>query len=52
MVRVVDGPAPPGLCGGHGVKVTDRRKFENAIRESLDHKRPALIEIMTDADLA
>ncbi len=39
------------LCGGHGVKVTDPAEIESAIREALDHKGPALVEIMTDADL-
>lgn len=39
------------LCGGHGVKVTDAGDLEAAIREALDHKGPALVEIMTDADL-
>lgn len=39
------------LCGGHGVKVTDAADLETAIKEALDHKGPALVEIMTDADL-
>ncbi len=39
------------LCGGHGIKVTDPTDIETAIQEALDHKGPALVEIMTDADL-
>ncbi|WP_299829671.1 thiamine pyrophosphate-dependent enzyme [uncultured Roseobacter sp.] len=39
------------LCGGHGVKVTEAGDLEAAIREALDHKGPALVEIMTDAEL-
>ncbi len=39
------------LCGGHGVKVTDPADLRLAIQEALDHKGPALVEIMTDADL-
>ena len=39
------------LCGGHGTKVTDAADIEAAIKDALDHKGPALVEIMTDADL-
>ncbi len=39
------------LCGGHGGKVSDPSELEAAIQEALDHKGPALVEIMTDADL-
>lgn len=39
------------LCGGHGAKVTDASEIEAAIKDALDHQGPALVEIMTDADL-
>ena len=39
------------LCGGHGVKVTESGGIEAAIAEALAIDGPALVEIMTDADL-
>ena len=39
------------LCGGHGVKVTDPADLRAAIAEALAHDGPALVEIMTDAEL-
>jgi len=39
------------LCGGHGVKVTEAGALEKSIKEALGHKGPALVEIITDADL-
>ncbi|MEP2532305.1 thiamine pyrophosphate-binding protein [Shimia sp.] len=39
------------LCGAQGTKVTDPSEIETAIREALEYKGPALVEIMTDADL-
>ena len=39
------------LCGGKGLRVTKAKQLEAAIREGLDHSGPALIEVMTDADL-
>ncbi len=39
------------LCGGHGTKVTDPSELSSAIQEALDFKGPALVEIMTDAEL-
>ncbi|GFE63397.1 thiamine pyrophosphate-binding protein [Litoreibacter roseus] len=39
------------LCGGHGVKVTDVSDMEAAIVEALAVDGPALVEMMTDADL-
>ncbi|MFA3920858.1 thiamine pyrophosphate-dependent enzyme [Ruegeria hyattellae] len=39
------------LCGGHGVKVTDPAEIEAAIKQALDVNGPALVEIMTDAEL-
>lgn len=39
------------LCGGYGVKVTETDKLEEAIAGALAHDGPALVEIITDADL-
>ncbi len=39
------------LCGGHGVKITETAEIEAAIAEALNHDGPALVEIMTDAEL-
>ncbi|NJM35262.1 MAG: Rieske 2Fe-2S domain-containing protein [Rhodomicrobium sp.] len=38
-------------CGGHGEKVTDAAHLGSAIREALAYKGPALVEIVTDAEL-
>jgi len=39
------------LCGALGTKVVDAAEIEAAITEALNHPGPALVEIMTDADL-
>ena len=39
------------LCGGHGAKVTDAADPDSAIKEALEFKGPALIEIMSDMEL-
>lgn len=39
------------LCGGHGVRITETSEIEAAIAEALNHDGPALVEIMTDAEL-
>jgi thiamine pyrophosphate-dependent acetolactate synthase large subunit-like protein/nitrite reductase/ring-hydroxylating ferredoxin subunit len=39
------------LCGGHGVRVTEAEKLTEAIDKALQFKGPALVEIITDADL-
>ena len=39
------------LCGGHGHRVTEADDLEAAITEALAHDGPALVEIMTDAEL-
>lgn len=39
------------LCGGHGTKVTDSADVYAAIEEALAVDGPALVEIMTDAEL-
>lgn len=39
------------LCGGTGSKVTDAKELETAMRDALSEKGPALLEVMTDAEL-
>jgi thiamine pyrophosphate-dependent acetolactate synthase large subunit-like protein/nitrite reductase/ring-hydroxylating ferredoxin subunit len=39
------------LCGGQGFRVTEGEAVEAALEKALDYKGPALVEIMTDADL-
>jgi thiamine pyrophosphate-dependent acetolactate synthase large subunit-like protein len=39
------------LCGAKGVRVTEASQLDDAIRESLDHPGPALVEIVADASL-
>lgn len=39
------------LCGGHGRRVTEAAELDTAIAEALAHDGPALVEIMTDAEL-
>ena len=39
------------LCGGFGVRVTDPAELEAAISKAIAHKGPALVEVMTDAEL-
>jgi pyruvate oxidase len=39
------------LCGGKGIRVTKSENLESALKEALDHQGPALVEIITDADL-
>jgi pyruvate oxidase len=38
-------------CGGHGVKVSDVANLDRALVEALACKGPALVEVMTDAEL-
>jgi len=38
-------------CGGHGVRVTKIEELEQAIADALACKGPALVEIMSDAEL-
>jgi pyruvate oxidase len=38
-------------CGGHGVKVRDGDDLDRALSEALAFKGPALVEVMTDAEL-
>jgi thiamine pyrophosphate-dependent acetolactate synthase large subunit-like protein/nitrite reductase/ring-hydroxylating ferredoxin subunit len=39
------------LCGAMGIRVTDPADLEGALRRALEHDGPALVEIMTDAEL-
>ena len=39
------------LCGGKGFKVDDSSQLESALSEALAHPGPALVEVITDADL-
>ena len=39
------------LCGGHGVKVSKTEDLHDAIAEAIAHEGPALVEVMTDAEL-
>jgi thiamine pyrophosphate-dependent acetolactate synthase large subunit-like protein len=39
------------LCGGHGVRVTQADELDRAIAEAIAHEGPALVEIMSDAEL-
>ncbi len=38
-------------CGAHGERVTNSDDLEAAMKRALGHKGPALVEIITDADL-
>jgi len=39
------------LCGGMGEKVTERAALEETIKSALNAAGPALVEVMTDAEL-
>ncbi|MDA8006860.1 MAG: thiamine pyrophosphate-dependent enzyme [Gammaproteobacteria bacterium] len=39
------------LCGAHGERVTQPEKLDSAVQKALAHNGPALVEIMSDADL-
>jgi thiamine pyrophosphate-dependent acetolactate synthase large subunit-like protein len=39
------------LCGGKGIRVTKIEKLGPALDEALAYAGPALVEIITDADL-
>jgi pyruvate oxidase len=38
-------------CGAMGIRVTKKSELENALVDSLAHKGPAMVEIMTDSEL-
>jgi thiamine pyrophosphate-dependent acetolactate synthase large subunit-like protein len=40
-----------GLCGGHGVRVTQPEELDRAIADAIAYEGPALVEIMSDAEL-
>jgi thiamine pyrophosphate-dependent acetolactate synthase large subunit-like protein/nitrite reductase/ring-hydroxylating ferredoxin subunit len=39
------------VCGAFGVRVTAASELDDALRAAFDHEGPALVEVMTDADL-
>ncbi len=39
------------LCGAKGVRVTERDQLDDALQDALAHPGPALVEVITDADL-
>ncbi|MEL6448160.1 MAG: thiamine pyrophosphate-dependent enzyme [Pseudomonadota bacterium] len=38
-------------CGGHGIKVSDPEKLHDAIADAIALEGPALVEVITDAEL-
>ena len=38
-------------CGAFGVRVTDRAELDRALADAVGYDGPAMIEVMTDADL-
>ena len=38
-------------CGGMGIRVTEKSELESAIKKAIAHNGPALVEVMTDAEL-
>jgi thiamine pyrophosphate-dependent acetolactate synthase large subunit-like protein len=39
------------LCGAHGVRVTEPEQLDQALHDALAHVGPALVEVVTDAEL-
>ena len=39
------------ICGGKGIRVTKAEELESAIKEALEYDGPAIVEIMSDAQL-
>ena len=39
------------LCGARGIRVTDPADLGPALQEAIEHAGPALVEVMTDAEL-
>jgi pyruvate oxidase len=39
------------LCGGHGARVTDPGKPDDALAAAIAHPGPSLVEIVSDPDL-
>lgn len=38
-------------CGGLGIRVTDKADLESALKKAIAHNGPALVEVITDAEL-
>ncbi|VAV95120.1 Pyruvate dehydrogenase (quinone) [hydrothermal vent metagenome] len=38
-------------CGGLGLRVTERSELEATLRQAIAHEGPALVEVLTDAEL-
>lgn len=41
----------PTLCGALGIRVTEAAQLEFTLHQALDHPGPALVEVMTEAEL-
>lgn len=39
------------LCGGHGTQVTQAEQLNEAMVNALNYDGPAMVEVITDADL-
>ena len=39
------------VCGAHGTRVTEAAQLDDALAAAFAHDGPALVEVMTDADL-
>ncbi len=39
------------ICGAMGIRVTDPKEMDGALERALSHQGPALVEVMTDAEL-
>jgi thiamine pyrophosphate-dependent acetolactate synthase large subunit-like protein len=39
------------ICGALGIRVTDRGQLDAALAEAVAHPGPALVEVVTDAEL-
>jgi thiamine pyrophosphate-dependent acetolactate synthase large subunit-like protein len=39
------------LCGAMGIRVTRAQELDDTLQKALSHKGPALVEVMTDAEL-
>jgi thiamine pyrophosphate-dependent acetolactate synthase large subunit-like protein/nitrite reductase/ring-hydroxylating ferredoxin subunit len=39
------------ICGAMGIRVTRKEELDEALRNALEHEGPALVELMTDAEL-
>ena len=39
------------ICGAFGVRVTDAGQLDDALMDAIAHDGPALVEVITDAEL-